>query len=105
MDNRGTITSGQDNTEQQEEDLQILNLSDYASEVELRILQKGLTFSPTQAIDKFSKDLYLFLPTMFGVLYYQPSMAEDLAFEYRQTLQDLMDILWDSEEPTGFLKR
>lgn len=52
-----------DITTQVDSNLQVIHLSDYSlSEIETRVLQRGLTFSPTQKLDKFTtiKDLYLF---------------------------------------------
>lgn len=82
-----------------EQNLQAVNLSDYVlTHIELQVLQKGLTFLPTQTVDKFTvfKDLFLFCrQVMFKVLYHQPFIMEHLAIEDRQPFQDL------NEEPTG----
>lgn len=82
--------------------LQIINLSEYVlTDMELKVLQKGLTFSPMQPLDKFllTKDIYLFCrQLMFKILYHRPSMADQLPADEQQIFRDLLDLMREGEQ-------
>lgn len=66
------------------------------------MLEKGLTFSPMQTLDKFTltKDVYLFFRKLvFKLLHKQPPLPHGLLESDQQTLQDLLDLLNEDEAP------
>ncbi|XP_077119074.1 uncharacterized protein LOC143775113 [Ranitomeya variabilis] len=89
--------------------LQIINLSSYSlSPGEVSVLSKGLSFSPTNPLNKFelTKDLYLFCRQLtFKLLYHKPSVIDTLLDEDRQTFRDLLELLEENERGPGESKR
>lgn len=68
------------------------------------VLQRGLTFSPMQPLDKFTltKDIYLFCrQLMFKILCQLPSLADQLPSDEQQPFRNLLDLLRENENNLG----
>ncbi|XP_056419598.1 uncharacterized protein LOC130361061 [Hyla sarda] len=87
--------------------LQVINLSTHVfSPLEISVLQKGLSFSPSTAFDKFTaiKDLHLFgRNLLFKKWHHKTDESLGLTSpEERQALNDLQDLLSEQEIPAEY---
>ncbi|XP_069600643.1 uncharacterized protein [Ranitomeya imitator] len=83
--------------------MKVVNLSDHIlSDTQIKLLERGLTFSPSSTLDKFTvvKDLHLFARKVaLQKIHYKADLDSSCPMEMeRETLRDLEDLLEENAQ-------